>query len=49
MWTKIVDWYRKRKIFDHVMELGIDVDGDIITYKGTRYFVHVLDGRFNRV
>ena len=46
---KIIDTYRKPKIFKLAAKLGRDLDGDIITYKGTRYYFHIFQNILKRV
>lgn len=46
---KMIDWYRKPKIFNFAMKHGCDVDGDVITYKGTKYVFHIMSGWIKRV
>lgn len=46
---KLIDFFRKRKIFKAALELGCDVDGDIVVYKGVTYFVHIQLNDLRRV
>ena len=46
---KIIDTYRKPKIFKLAAKLGRDLDGDIITYKGTRYYFHIFQNILKRL
>ena len=32
----------KQKIMDFTKDNGYDIDGDIITFEGRKYYVHVL-------
>ena len=49
MIKKIVDWYRKPKIFKLAIKYDRDLDGDFIVYKGTKYMFHYLQGWIKRV
>lgn len=49
MWKKLVDWYRKRIVFKHACWFGIDVDGDVLYYKGTPYYINIFRNEFYRV
>lgn len=46
---KIVDRFRKRKIFKLAAKIGLDVDGDIIVYKGQTYVIHILSDTLTRI
>lgn len=46
---KIVDIFRKRKILKYARYSGYDVDGDIVVYKGSTYYVYILDNVCKRV
>ena len=46
----VVDIFRKRKIMKLATKDGwINLDGDVITYKGTKYIVNVLGNYIARV
>ena len=49
MIEKIVDWYRKPKIFKLALKYNCDLDGDVIKHKGTTYAFHYLQGWIKRV
>ncbi len=40
--NRIVDLFRKRRILKAARKCGCDVDGDVLVYKGTTYFVYCL-------
>lgn len=46
---KIIDAYRKPKIFKLAAKLGCDLDGDIIIYKGITYYFHIFNNVLKRV
>ena len=45
----IVDLFRKRKIFEFAIRSGQDCDGDMIIYKGTKYYHHIMYNFLQRV
>ena len=47
--NKIVDNYRKRKIFEKAIKNGCDMDGDIVNYKGVNYVIHIRYGLVKRI
>ena len=48
--VKTIKWeFRKRKILRYACKTGCDLDGDIVTYKGTKYYVHVCYERVKEV
>lgn len=49
MIEKIIDHFRKPMIFKHAEKSGCDIDGDIIVYRGTKYYIHILAGILKRV
>lgn len=49
MLEKIIDCFRKPRIFKLAQKLGCDVDGDVIMYKGVKYVIHILSGTLIRV
>lgn len=49
MFNKIIDLLRKRRIIKYAKHLGCDADGDILTYKGTKYFVYLFRGMVKKV
>lgn len=49
MYKKIVDIFRKHTILKYARYSGCDVDGDIIVYKGSTYYVHIFDNVCVRV
>lgn len=49
MLEKIIDCFRKPMIFKRAQKAGCDIDGDIVTYHGTRYYVNILADIVRRV
>lgn len=49
MLNKLVDWHRIRIIRKHIGQLGIDVDGDIVWFRGTMYYVNVWENKIKRI
>lgn len=47
--NKIIDMWRKPKIFRLAIKYGYDWDGDIIVYKGTRYVFDISHNMLKRV
>lgn len=45
----IIDKFRKRKALEIAIKNGCDWDGDIVTYKNTRYFVDLRFGLIKRI
>lgn len=39
-----MNWFKKRAILRAAKKYGCDLDGDIITYKGVKYFVYIYYG-----
>lgn len=48
MLTKIIDTFRKQKIFELAKDSGKDWDGDFVSYKGTRYYVNISTDELKR-
>lgn len=42
--NRIVDLFRKKKILKATITCGCDLDGDLLVYKGTTYWVNWLNG-----
>ena len=49
MLEKIIDCFRKPRIFKLAQKSGCDIDGDVITYKGVTYAINILNGILIRV
>jgi hypothetical protein len=39
----------ENKIDGILFKLAGDIDGDIVTYDGVKYYVHVIDGTIKRL
>lgn len=40
----IVDLFRKRKVFELALANGCYPNGDVVVYKDTIYYVHIMAG-----
>ena len=49
MKNKIIDFFRKKKIFKLAIRLGQDIDGDIIIYKNVLYCHNIKCNKLVRV
>lgn len=49
MLEKIIDCFRKPRIFKLAQKSGYDIDWDVIAYKGTKYVIHILSNTLVRV
>lgn len=46
---RLIDFFRKKRILEAAKELGCDVDGDLIRYKGINYYVDIQHEQVKRV
>ncbi|MCC2832094.1 hypothetical protein [[Clostridium] innocuum] len=49
LFTKLIDLFRKARIFKFAELIGCDRDGDVITYKGTTYYINIFYNKLVRV
>lgn len=49
MLEKIIDYFRKPRIFKLARQSGCDIDGDVIVYNGTKYVINILSNTLIRV